>query len=138
MYIHVYMNNPTKGGTDGTQISEGDGLNPLTVGPLLATNNQESDPIKIALRCEPGYVTTGPVTVKTVGPTAAKWAFALDSGNGTTPGTFGAYGDPLTINDPIGATNYVIWVKAKATSDEGPVNDVSVDIQVEGQIAAAN
>ena len=48
-YIHVYKNNPTAAGTDGTQVSEGDGTQAISV-TLNAINNEESAPIKLALR----------------------------------------------------------------------------------------
>ena len=50
-YIHVYKNNPTATGTDGTQVSEGDGTQAISI-TLNATNNEESAPIKLALRCD--------------------------------------------------------------------------------------
>ncbi|BAF60385.1 hypothetical protein PTH_2204 [Pelotomaculum thermopropionicum SI] len=133
-YIHVYMNNPTAGGTDGTQVSENTGAAPISV-TLNATNNEESAAIKLALRCDTGYQTNGDVTIALVGTTAAKWALAPD--NAGSPGTFGAYGAYLTLTNPvIGATNKLFWAKAKATSDETPVNDTTVDLQVTATIEA--
>lgn len=133
-YIHVYKNNPTAGGTDGQQVSEGDGSNPVIVGPLNATNNEESAPIKLAVRCEAGYTTSGDTTITPTGTTAAKWALAPD--NGDAPGAWGAYGAALTISTAIVATNTLFWAKAKATSDETPTNDASVKLQVAAVIAA--
>ena len=66
-YIHVYMT-PTAGGTDGIQVSEGTGLQPISV-TLNATNNEESTPIKLALRCDSGFQTNGNITVSVVGTT---------------------------------------------------------------------
>ncbi|AEG14684.1 hypothetical protein Desku_1097 [Desulfofundulus kuznetsovii DSM 6115] len=134
-FIHVYMNNPTAGGTDGVLVSEGTEANPITVGPLNATENEESAPIKLALRCETGYKTSGTVTVQPVGTKADKWALAPDVAG--APGTWQAYGAALTIEDVISDTNYVFWAKARATSDEPPQNDTSVDIQVQAMIVAA-
>jgi len=42
---------------------------PISV-TLNATNNEESPAIKLALRCESGYQTTGDVIVELVGSTA--------------------------------------------------------------------
>ena len=131
-YIHVYMN-PTAGGTDGTQVSEGTGLQPISV-TLNATNNEESTPIKLALRCDAGYQTSGNITLSLVGTTQAKWA--LTPNNAGSAGTFGAYGANLVIATVVGATNVLFWAKAKATSDEAPQNDTSVDIQVTATIEA--
>lgn len=131
-YIHLYMNNPTAGGTDGIMVSEGTGDNPITIGPLDASEGEESAPVKLAVRCEPGYKTSGTVTIQPVGTSASKWALAPDS-NGS-PGTFLDYGQAMTITDVIGSTNYILWVKARATNDEPPQNDTSVDIQIRATI----
>ena len=131
-YIHVYTT-PTASGTDGTLVSEGTGLQPITV-TLNATNNEESTPIKLALRCDAGYQTSGNITLSLLGTTNAKWALAPD--NAGSVGTFGAYGANLVIATVVGATNVLFWAKAKATSDEAPQNDTTVDIQVSATIEA--
>lgn len=132
-YIHVYQGNPTAGGTNGTQVSEGTGTAPVSVS-LNASNNEESAPIKLALRCDAGYQTNGNITITPVGTTASKWALAPD--NAGSAGTFGAYGASLTVSSVVGAANVIFWAKAKATSDETPQNDVSVDFQVQATIEA--
>lgn len=134
-YIHMYMDNPTAGATDGVQVSEGTETNPITVGPLDGTTGEESAPIKLALRCEAGYQTYGNTTVTPVGTNADKWALALD--NAGAPGTWGAWGAPLTITDVIGSTNYIIWAKARAVAGEPPQNDTSVDLQISATIVTA-
>ena len=128
--FHIYKNNPTAGGTNGTLVSEGTGSSPITVGPLNATNNEESAAITLAIRCESGYATTGNTVITPVGTTAAKWAL---SANGSA---WGEYGAALTISSAIGATNTLFYAKAKATSDESPANDTSVDLQVQATVAA--
>jgi hypothetical protein len=133
-YIHMYTGSVTAGGTDGTAISENTGASPLSVGPLLASSNEVSSAIKMAVRCDAGYLTVGNTTITPTGTTAAKWALAPDSAG--SPGAFGAYGAALTVSSVINATNTIFWVRAKATSDENPVNDVSVDLQIDATIAA--
>lgn len=128
--FHVYKNNPTSGGTNGTLVSEGTGSSPITVGPLNASNNEESAAITLAIRCESGYITTGSTVITPVGTTAAKWAL---SDNGSS---WGAYGAALTISTLIGATNMLFYAKAKATADENPANDSSVSLQVQATVAA--
>ena len=57
-YISLYMNNPTKGGTDGTAVSENmSQTSPVSV-VLNATEN-EVKAVKAALRCAEGYKTSG-------------------------------------------------------------------------------
>jgi len=134
-HIHVYQGNPTAGGTNGTQVSENTGLAPVSVGPLNATDNEESGDIKLAVRCDAGYATVGDVTVTPTGTTANKWALAPD--NAGAAGVYEAYGAALTITGPVTAVNKLFWVKAKATSDEpDPVNDASVDLVVTAEIQA--
>ena len=99
-YIHVYTT-PTAGGTDGTQVSEGTGLQPISV-TLNATNNEESTPIKLPLRCDSGFQTNGNITISVVGTTLAKWALAPDNAGAAV--TFGAYGADLVIATVVGAT----------------------------------
>lgn len=106
---------------------------PLSV-TLNATNNEISTDQKLALRCETGYTTTGNTVITPTGTSAAKWALAPD--NAGSPGTYGAYGAALTITDAIGATNKLFWAKAKSTSDEIPVNDITVNFNLTATIAA--
>lgn len=40
-YHHIYMNNPTAGGTDGTMVSEGHVLTAPVSATLNAANNEE-------------------------------------------------------------------------------------------------
>lgn len=128
-YIHLYKDNPTAGGTNGTLVSEGDGSSPVTV-TLNATNNEESSAITLALRCESGYQTVGNTTITPTGTTASKWAL---SSNGIS---WSDYGSALIISTTIGATNTLIYTKAKASSDETPMNDTSVDFQIQATIGA--
>lgn len=132
--IHMYQGTITNGGTDGTKISEGDGTAPLTIGALNATTNEESAPVKLAIRCDAGYNTSGNVVITPSGTTADKWALAPD--NAGVAGTFGAYGSALTISSVVGTTNTLFWVKAKAVSTESPANDTSVKLSLSATLVA--
>jgi hypothetical protein len=134
-YIHVYQGAVTSGGTNGTQVSEGTGSAPIVVGPLKASLNEESSPIKLAIRCENGYETVGNTTITPTGTSASKWALAPD--NAGSPGSFGSYGAALTISSTIGATNTLFWAKAKATSGEAVGSDTSVDLVVAATVTAS-
>ena len=48
----------------------------------------------------------------------------------------GSYGNSLEITDEITSTGTTFYVKAKATDDEAPSNDTSVDIAISTVIAA--
>ncbi|MDF2884265.1 MAG: hypothetical protein K0R54_4832 [Clostridiaceae bacterium] len=132
--IHMYGGTVTAGSTDGIQISEGNESNPLTIGPLNASNNEESAPVKVALRCDSGYVSSGNTVITPQGTTNAKWALAPD--NAGAAGSFGEYGAAFTISSAINSTNTIFWVKAKTSSDEAPSNDDSVNLNVQTIIVA--
>lgn len=145
-YIGVYKDNPTINLTNGTRVSEGEGAGasaPISI-TLNATNDEVSAPIKLALRCLPGYQTaTGEDTVLSlVGTSSAKWKLILK--NSDTAPTVGeqdavAWGTGITIPTQIlNSGNYIFWAMAKAESatDLNPVNDESVDIQVVAVIEA--
>lgn len=86
-YFHLYMNNPTAGGTDGTQVSEDHAFTAPVSAVLNATNN-ESKIIKLAARCAAGYETLGTTTLSKkyyngtteadTGGNIDKWKFAPD------------------------------------------------------------
>ena len=131
-YLHMYQGNPTAAGTDGTQVSEAGAQTAPVSFTLNATSNQVGAALKAALRCDVNYQTTSGVntTITPTGTTAAQWRLSL--GNVT----WGAYGAALTITSQIVATNTVFYVEAQATSDEAPVNDTSVSLQVQAQVEA--
>ena len=133
-YIHLYQGSGiASGDTSGVQISENTGISPLIV-TLNATSNEVSSPIKLGIRCDSGYKTTGDTVITPTGISYDKWALAPD--NSGSAGTFGAYGDPLTITSVIDATNTLFYVKAKATSNETPINDSSTDLVTTATIEA--
>lgn len=117
-YINFYKDNPTAGGTDGTQISlDGQGTAPLTFS--LDASENESKTAPVALRCESGYETSGLTTISFSGTTATKWSLS-NSENGTY--------SPSMVVTHVGATNVVFWVKAASASSEAPGNDTSVSM----------
>ena len=145
-YISLYCGNPTAGGTDGTLISENMAqTSPLSV-TLNATEN-EVKAMKVAIRCENGYRTTGNVVIgfkfwdgsayQETGGNISKWKLAAD--NSYTKDNVlesAAWGDSLTISDVIRSTNHCFWVRAESSSDEKPQTDKSVAIHVEGIVEA--
>ena len=131
--IGIYFGEPTPGDTDGTKASEGTGAAPITIGPLDTAANQESSPMKLAIRCDSGYTAAAGATIAISGTTAAKWALAPDADGSS--GTFGAYGASLVISSAIVATNTLFWAKAKTESSESPLSDTSVDLVVTATIS---
>ena len=132
--LHIYMNNPTAGSTDGTEVSSGTELAPISV--LLDAGKGEQKAVKCAVRCENGFHIDGALTVKFVGDHADKWKVALD--NKYTAETVldsAEWKDVISLQN-VRETNTVFWVKAVSTADEKPQQDTSVDIQAEGLLVS--
>lgn len=126
--LKIYKNNPTESGTDGTAVSQ-DGAQTSPVTVTLDATQSETETVKLALRCDAGYTTTGNTVISFTGTTAAKWSVCA-----TEDGT---YASSLTISDAIGATNKIFYVKATSASTEMPTNDTSVSIQLQCKLAQA-
>ena len=132
--IHIYKNNPTAGGTDGSMVSEGTNGNPIIIGPLDASKNEESAPLKLAIRCDDGYIAKdGAQITATIGESynvSDLWDFSLDGTN------WSGYKTALTIPQEINSTNTVFYCRAKATENEQPSNDITAKIIVIATVEA--
>lgn len=132
--LHIYMNNPTEGGKDGTEVSSGTELAPISV--LLDAGKGEQKAVKCAVRCESGFHIDGALTVKFVGDHADKWKVAMDHNYTTdTVLTAADWKDEIALSG-VGTVNVIFWVKAMSSSDEQPQSDVSVDLQAEGLLVS--
>ena len=132
--LHIYMNNPTEGSKDGTEVSSGTELAPISV--LLDAGKGEQNAVKCAVRCESGFHIDGELTIKFVGDHADKWKAATDNNYTTdTVLTAADWKDEIALSS-VGAVNVIFWVKAMSTSDEQPQSDVSVDLQAEGLLVS--
>ena len=132
--LHIYMNNPTEGGKDGTEVSSGTELAPISV--LLDAGKGEQKAVKCAARCESGFHIDGTLTVKFVGDHADKWKVAMDHNYTTdTVLTVADWKDEIALSG-VGTVNVIFWVKAMSSSDEQPQSDVSVDLQAEGLLVS--
>ena len=132
--IHIYKNNPTAGGNDGSMVSEGTNGNPIIIGPLDASKNEESAPLKLAIRCDDGYVARdGAKITATIGESlnpSDMWEFSLDGTN------WSGYKSVLAIEQEINNTNMVFYCRAKATENEQPSNDITAKIIVIATVEA--
>ena len=132
--LHIYMNNPTAGSTDGTEVSSGTELAPISV--LLDAGKGEEKAVKCAVRCKSGFHIDGTLTVKFVGDHADRWKVA--SNNGYTVDTAlesADWKDSIAISN-VADKNTIFWVKALSSADEQPQQDTSVDIQAEGLLVS--
>ena len=135
-HLHWYMNNPTAGGIDGTEISSGDETLPLTA--ILDASQAEEKALKVAVRCDSGYLVDGDTEIYFEGTNAAKWKVAADNSytDADNALAMATWGNTLTIAG-VSAVNSVFWVKATSTTSEDPQNDRTVDIIAEGLVVAA-
>ena len=132
--LHIYTNNPTEGSKDGTEVSSGTELAPISV--LLDAGKGEQKAVKCAVRCESGFHIDGALTIKFVGDHADKWKVAMDHNYTTdTVLTAADWKDEIALFG-VGTVNVIFWVKATSSSDEQPQSDVSVDLQAEGLLVS--
>lgn len=128
-YINIYKNNPTAGGTDGTAVST-DGAYTSPIAVTLDAANNESQAMKLAIRTESGYTTTGSTTISDNGDTNDRWKLCLTE-NGT-------YTDSITISTPITDVNTIFYAQASSASTETPTTDRSVSLAVTATMASAS
>ena len=132
--LHIYMNNPTAGSTDGTEVSSGTELAPISV--LLDAGKGEQKAVKCAVRCESGFHIDGVLTIKFIGDHADKWKAATDNKyTAETALESAEWKDSISLSD-VADRNTIFWVKALSTADEAPQQDTSVDIQAEGLLVS--
>ena len=134
-HIHIYMNNPTEGGVDGTEISAGDETLPLTF--TLDASRAESGAAKCAVRCESGYSIEGGTTIYALGANSDTWSFAADNNYSSASDalTFATWDSQLTLAD-VANTNKIFWAKATTSTQDSPANDRTVDICAEGLVVS--
>lgn len=119
--ISIFKNNPTEGLTDGTQVSTGtDYSEPINF--TLDASQNETATVKLAIRTNSGYATSGTTTISDNGDTNDRLKLCWTE-NGT-------YTDELTTNDSIGAANKIFYCKASSSSEELPRLDRSLSLRV--------
>jgi hypothetical protein len=141
--IKIYKGTVTAGGTDGTLISSGTGLNPIESGAIKVPESgyAEGNWIKLAVRCDTGYETVEDASRHariSIEDSAKVTMWQLAPDNNGQPGTAEDWGEPLDILTKIGATNTIFWARARVASTEEPANDKSVYIQVAATIGATS
>lgn len=134
--IHLYMNNPTAGGVDGTEISGGDETLPLTF--TLDATQAEMGAEKCAVRCSSGYSLSGGATIYAEGTNSDTWTFAADNSYSSASDalTYATWQNQLVLSD-VAATNVIFWAKTISSTLDSPSNDRSVDIVAEGLVVVA-
>ena len=135
-HLRLYMNNPTAGGVDGTEISSGDETLPLSI--TLDASRAETKAVKVAVRCDSGFLIDGDTAIYFEGTNAAKWQVATDDNytDAESAINLAQWASTITIAN-VAATNKIFWVKATSSTDENPQNDRSVKLVAEGLVVAA-
>lgn len=133
--MHFYMNDPTAGRTDGTEISNGTDVLPLTI--MLDASKAENKAAKCAVRCDSGYSLSGGASIYGSGNNSAKWQFANDNNYSDADDAiqFATWQDTIVV-DNVSSVNSVFWAKASSTSLDNPSNDRSVKIIGAGLVVA--
>lgn len=146
-FIKLYGGTVTEGDVDGTEISENMTQN-SPVSMSLNAKVAEAKAVKLALRCEEGFQTSGDVVISanrydgtnyvTTGGNIDKFRFAADTGFATPAAAManGNWGTTLTISDVIGATNHTFWMKVMSDITQTPTKDTSISIHVVGVVEA--
>lgn len=125
-YINVYKNNPTEGATDGTAVStDGDNTSPIEF--TLDASQNESATVKLAIRTESGYITTGNTTITDLNDTNDRLKLSLTENGG--------FSDTITLGT-ISAVNTIFWAQASSSSAENPQTDRSASFQINAVIAS--
>ena len=128
MYLNIYKNNPTENGTDGTALSsDGKFTSPLSV--ELNASQSENKIVKLAIRTETGFKTSGETKIFDANDTNDRWKFSL-----TEDGNFE---DSIIIADEITDKNKIFYAKISSVNDELPGTYREVSLKVTAIIGAA-
>lgn len=112
--IGIYKDNPTKGATDGTEVSTaGTFTSPITF--RLNAEQNEIQTVKLAVRTAEGYKTSGTVTIADRDDVDDHLQLCW-----TQNGTFT---DSISTNDVITAVNKIFYARGISRSSEYPIVD---------------
>ena len=136
-YVSLYTNNPTAGKKDGTAISEGTQLSPISV--TVDTAKNEEKVVKCAIRYVDGYDSNGVTTIQSYIYNKADGTYSpadkyckLAKDNNFTEETAlknATWENKLTFNEVISDTNIIFWVKINTNESERPQKDTSIVLQ---------
>ena len=134
--LHIYINNPTAGETDGTEASTGAGTSPIAV--TLDAAKSEEQAVKCAVRCDAGFRIDGDISIAISGDSADKWKVAADDSYADSAAALSSatWKDNLSLSN-VADTNVLFWAKASSSSTESPQKDASVTITATGKVVVA-
>ena len=124
--LNIFKNNPSAGLTDGVSVSAaGDFSSPIQY--TLDAAHNESATVKLAIRTESGYRTSGNTTITDINDSNDRLKLSLTE-NGT-------WSDTLVIGG-VSDINTVFYIKATSSSNELPTLDRSASLKVTAIIEA--
>ena len=126
-YINVYMNNPTADSTDGTAVST-DGAYTAPISFVLDASQNESQTLKLAIRTEAGYITSGMTTISDENDTDDRLKLSW-----TENGTFS---DSISTANSISSVNTIFYAKASSADTEAPQTDRSASFKINAVIVS--
>lgn len=133
-FIKIYKGNVTKGGKDGTPVSQ-NGVQSSPIDASLDATQSEEVYVKCAIRTEDGFKSTR-TSISFVGLTQEKWQIAKDENfiNAEDAKNKGLFKRSLVITDEVINKNTIFWIKIMSSNDEHPRKDMSVSIKVDSYI----
>ena len=127
--LKLVTNNPTQNAKDGKLITLPTSTIPINI--IVNTGEANHSLLKVAVRCDAGYQTTGPWEVSFVGTTASAWSVADGALYPNEELAEAAtYTSSLTLNSVVGDKNHVLWLKASTDGTEESVVDTSVSLRL--------
>ncbi len=121
--------------SDDSQISEAPTTTNAVSFTLRADLNEVGSWQRLFALADTGYVVSD-AEITPTGTTAAKWQLCPDDSGDPDEENAEAYGATLELGEVGDTTKVYFHARAKATSDETPVNDVSVTLVASGVAAA--
>ena len=142
--IKIYKGTVTAGGTDGTLVSSGTGLNPIESGAIKvpAAGYQEGSWIKLAVRCDAGYETVedssrhARISIVDTEEEGNEDKWQLSKTAAVQTGV--DWGDSLGFDSKIGDKNVLFYARARVAHTEEPINDRTVMLKASATIGAAD
>lgn len=130
--IGLLIGSPTQGGSDGVLVGPG---NPIAGPDFFTGADTIGAAVAVAARVlVGGYQRAGTFTIQILGSTADRWRLAPNVGG--APGTWGAWGDPLTLPGPITPANTLFFAQSRALATDAAGDDTIVVFQIPDDVAA--
>ena len=130
--LRLVVNNPTNGGTDGELVDIE--YTSIPINAIVNTGTANYSLVKIAVRCDSGYMTTGDWEISFTGDTASKWSVADGSAYPSEElAEYATYSSSITLSDVVTTKNHVLWLKASTDGTEDNTVDTSVYLRLWGR-----